>query len=190
MACRGRNQLRIIAGRWRGSILPFPDAQGLRPTPDRVRETLFNWLQGVVIGARCLDLFSGSGALGLEALSRGAAEAILVEYNPLVAMALRGHLERLRVEHGQVVQANVLDYLCGISRPFDLVFLDPPFYQDWLSRCCPLLKEHGWLAPNAKIYLETEAELSPLPLPTNWELIRTRRTGQVGYHLARQEPHA
>jgi len=183
------NQLRIIGGQWRGRLLPFPDAVGLRPTPDRVRETLFNWLQGVVTGARCLDLFAGSGALGLEALSRGATKTVLVESNPVVVTTLREHLVRLdAAKHGQVLQGNALDYLQGPSQPFDLVFIDPPFHQGWIAHCCPLLEKRGWLAEGAWIYLETEAELPPQPLPPNWELIRTRHAGQVGYHLARYLP--
>ncbi|CAK0744824.1 16S rRNA m(2)G966 methyltransferase [Gammaproteobacteria bacterium] len=189
MSLRGSNQLRIIGGQWRGRRLPFPDAVGLRPTPDRVRETLFNWLQGVVTGARCLDLFAGSGALGLEALSRGAAKTVLVEHNPMVATALRKHLVQLdTVGHGQVVQADAMNYLQGPSQPFDIVFLDPPFHQGWIARCCPLLEERGWLAQGAWIYLETEVGLSPEPLPLGWELVRTRQAGQVGYHLARYLP--
>ncbi|CAK0780574.1 16S rRNA m(2)G966 methyltransferase [Gammaproteobacteria bacterium] len=188
MGSRGPNRLRIIGGQWRGRLLPFPDAVGLRPTPDRVRETLFNWLQGVVTGTRCLDLFAGSGALGLEALSRGAAEAVLVEHNPVVAMTLRGHLERLAAEHGQVVQTDAINYLQGLSRPFDLVFLDPPFHQGWIARCCALLEERGWLTRGAWIYLETEVGLPLQPLPANWELVRSRHAGQVGYHLARYLP--
>jgi len=183
---KGTNRLRIIGGRWRGRVLPFPDATGLRPTPDRVRETLFNWLQGVITGARCLDLFAGSGALGLEALSRGAENVTWVERNSLAVTALHKHLERLCVgKHGEVVQADALDYLRGNSQPFDIIFLDPPFHEDWIARCLPLLTQRYWLAPSAWVYLETEVERSPLSLPEDWVLVRARRAGQVGYHLAR-----
>lgn len=186
MKNKGTNRLRIIGGQWRGRILSFPSAMGLRPTPDRVRETLFNWLQGIVTGASCLDLFAGSGALGFEALSRGAEDVTWVERNAAVAMALHDHLERLGAQkHGQVVQADALDYLQRLSRPFDIIFLDPPFYHDWIARCLPLLIQGGWLAANAWIYLEMEADLSPLPLPQDWELVRAHRAGQVGYYLAR-----
>ena len=192
MKSRKSNQLRIIGGQWRSRVLLVPDIEGLRPTPNRVRETLFNWLQGVITGARCLDLFAGSGALGIEALSRGAAEVILVEQNPLVAATLRTGLTQLGANHhGQVVQTDAIAYLQGPSRPFDLVFLDPPFHKDWVPRCCVLLQERGWLTTASRIYLETEAGFAVQSLPPTWELVRTRQAGQVGYHLARYTlPHA
>lgn len=180
-----RNRLRIIAGEWRGRILTFPDALGLRPTPNRVRETVFNWLQGVIIGAHCLDLFAGSGALSLEALSRGAAAAVLIERNPLVAIALINQLKKLGTTCGQVITADALEYLNTASRPFDIVFLDPPFHQNWIDRCCRLLAANGWLAPNALLYLETEIVAAALKLPSDFVLMRANRAGQVNYYLAR-----
>ena len=182
---KGQNQIRIIGGQWRGRLIDFSEETGLRPTSNRVRETLFNWLQGKVEGARCLDLFAGSGALGLEALSRGAAEVVWVEQNSVVARTLRTQLDKLGVIGGQVVQTDALAYLRNTLQPFDLIFLDPPFHQDWISRCCPLLVERGWLASETLIYLEAEATLFPLPLPAEWTLLRTRRAGAVGYHLVR-----
>ncbi len=183
------HRLRIIGGQWRSRLLLLPDIAGLRPTPNRVRETLFNWLQGVITGARCLDLFAGSGALGLEALSRGAAEVVFVEHNPAMATALRGYLTQLDAkQRGSVIQTDAAGYLQGPSRPFDLVFLDPPFSSGWIPRLCFPLQERGWLAPHARVYLETEAECTLQPLPPGLELVRARHAGKVGYHLAQYSP--
>ncbi len=179
-----RNQLRIIAGQWRGRKLDFPDVEGLRPTPDRVRETLFNWLQSLLPGARCLDLFSGSGALGLEALSRGAAEAVMVDQNPQVIKQLNDHVNTLAAEKASVIQADVQAYLTGQSHPFDIVFLDPPYRKNLLEPCCTLLVENGWLSSSARIYMEVESEQEILPfLPPGWEVIREKQAGQVAYYL-------
>lgn len=179
----GQNRLRIIGGQWRGRKVSFPDVEGLRPSPDRVRETLFNWLQPVIEGARCLDLFSGSGALGLEALSRGAAHTVLVDRDPRAVASLREHMVLLHAKDAQLVQADALGFLSRTPEPFDVVFLDPPYRSGLLAPCCARLAQ-GWLAPGARIYLEAEAELDPLPLPPEWTLLRSKRAGQVGYHLA------
>lgn len=179
----GENRLRIIGGQWRGRRVTFPDVEGLRPSPDRVRETLFNWLQPVIDGARCLDLFSGSGALGLEALSRGAGRAVLVDRDARVLASLREQVRLLEARNAELVQADALGFLAGTPEPFDVVFLDPPYRKDLLVPCCARLTE-GWLAPGARIYLEAEVELDPLPLPAGWTLLRSKKAGQVGYHLA------
>jgi 16S rRNA (guanine966-N2)-methyltransferase len=184
-APKGANRLRIIAGRWRGRRIPFPDAPGLRPTPDRVRETVFNWLAPWLAGARCLDLFAGSGALGLEALSRGAASAVFVDQDPRVVAALEDNLRRLEASGAQVVQADAVSYLAGRGAAFDVVFLDPPFHGGLLGRCCELLDRGGWVGPGALVYLEAERDLEPLVLPAGWELVRSKTAGQVGYHLAK-----
>ena len=176
------NQLRIIAGTWRGRKLGFPPVAGLRPTPDRVRETLFNWLGSSVRGARCLDLFAGSGALGLEAASRGAAEVVLVDADPLVARTLREQLRVLDARQVHMVQSNCERYLRGAPEVFDLVFLDPPFHRGMLPACVQLLEQGGWLAPAAWIYIEAERALEP-PLPPNWAPYRSKATQQVGYRL-------
>lgn len=180
----GGNTLRIIGGQWRGRKLRFADGEGLRPTTDRVRETLFNWLQPVIHGARCLDLFAGSGALGLEALSRGASEVQFIERNPGAVRALQENLKLLQAENGHVHQGDALAYLRGANRPFDVVFLDPPFRQDLLDPALSLLSQGNWLAPGARIYLELEAELGAPELPAGWELLRSKTAGQVAYHLA------
>jgi 16S rRNA (guanine966-N2)-methyltransferase len=180
-----RNQLRIIAGAWRGRKLVFSPVAGLRPTPDRVRESLFNWLGLSVHGARCLDLFTGSGALGLEAASRGAAAVVLVDADPLVVRTLQKQVRVLDARQVHIVQASCERYLLGPVEPFDLVFLDPPYRQGALAGCMALLEQRGWLAPDAWIYLEAERELEP-PLPGNWEPYRSKTSGQVGYHLVRR----
>lgn len=180
----GQGQLRIIAGEWRSRRLSFPDAPGLRPTPDRVRETLFNWLAAHIEGAKVLDAFTGSGALYLEALSRGAAEAVAVDSNPAAIASLRQNLELLRCPRGQIIQSDVQRYLQGEPKQtFDLVFLDPPFHQDLLPTTCALLEERGWLADHAWIYTESETAPSSLNLPGNWRLHREKKAGQVYYAL-------
>jgi 16S rRNA (guanine966-N2)-methyltransferase len=188
-----RNQLRIIAGAWRGRKLAFAPVAGLRPTPDRVRETLFNWLGSSVQGARCLDLFAGSGALGLEAASRGAAAVVLVDADPLVAHTLREQARILDARQVSIIQAHCERYLLGSAEPFDLVFIDPPYRQGLLPECMGLIEQRGWLAPDAWIYLETERGLE-FPLPGNWQSYRSKTTGQVAYHLIRRstvrgQPH-
>lgn len=178
------NQLRIIGGRWRSRRLYFPDVEGLRPTPDRVRETLFNWLAPLIEGARCLDLFAGSGALGIEALSRGAREVIFIERQPLAARQLRRNLTQLGETSAQVIQADALVWLGGPSRPFDIVFLDPPFGSNLLVPTCKRLEQGGWLLDGARLYLETVRDAGKLQLPENWQIIREKTAGQVSYRLA------
>lgn len=180
-----KNQsLRIIGGSWRGRKLAFPSVPGLRPSPDRVRETLFNWLAGVIHGSRCLDLFTGSGALGLEAASRGAAEVVMVDTSRAVIDQLRQHQQTLQADMIRLVQADALSYLKQAARPFDVVFLDPPYRQGLLVPCCRQLAEAGWLAEGAYIYMEAERELGEPALPEGWALHRSKTAGQVGYHLA------
>lgn len=181
-------RLRIIGGQWRGRKLIFPAAADLRPTPDRVRETLFNWLQGIIPGARCLDLFAGSGALGLEALSRDAASVVMVEKQPHLADRIRTHLQTLSATNGDVVTADVLQFLQRPATPFDVVFLDPPYRMDCLEQCCGLLERRGWLSDNAYIYLEAPSRAPLPPLPQNWTVLRSKVAGHVGYHLAHRTP--
>jgi 16S rRNA (guanine966-N2)-methyltransferase len=179
------SQLRVIGGCWRGRKLAFAPLPGLRPTPDRVRETLFNWLAPVIHGARCLDLFAGSGALGLEAASRGAQECVLVERDAEAVRVLGEQVSRLGAVQVQVVGADAVHWLYGVARPFDIVFLDPPFRAGPLQECIDLLETRGWLAPVAWIYLETGHDTQP-ELPASWELYRDRRAGQVRYRLVRR----
>jgi 16S rRNA (guanine966-N2)-methyltransferase len=175
-------QIRIIGGQWRGRKLPVPNSPGLRPTTDRVRETLFNWLATVIHGASCLDCFAGSGALGFEALSRYASNATLLEYKRQVAQQLEKNLVLLQ-GHGEVINANALTWLSGNGKPFDVVFLDPPFRQGLLAVTATLLEQQGWLTDEAWIYLESEAEILGTQVPANWKLHREKIAGQVAYRL-------
>jgi 16S rRNA (guanine966-N2)-methyltransferase len=179
--------LRIIGGEWRGRRIRFPGEGGIRPTPDRVRETLFNWLMAKVAGSRCLDLFAGSGALGLEALSRGAAHATFVERDRRNVAGLREIASRLAPERSRVIEADALAWLGGPSQPFDIVFLDPPFADGLLADAMRLLDARGWLAADAFIYLEMPAKAGAPALPAGWTMHRTGRAGAVGYHLARRQ---
>lgn len=179
-------ELRIIGGDWRSRKLRFPDAGGVRPTPARTRETLFNWLAMHLPGSHCLDLFSGSGALGLEALSRGAASATLVDHTPALANALKDNLRVLGCTTGQVVCRDVSDYLrTRPEAPFDILFMDPPFRQGWLDQLLPLIEANGWLKPGGWLYVEHESELNTLPVPAGWQLHREKTAGQVCYKLFR-----
>ncbi|MGZ8245787.1 16S rRNA (guanine(966)-N(2))-methyltransferase RsmD [Methylomagnum sp.] len=182
------NEIRIIAGQWRRRKLKFPDAPGLRPTPDRVRETLFNWLQRDLEGARCLDLYAGSGALGFEAASRGAAWVVQVEAQAAVSAALKSNRTLLNAEPVECVHADVARFLVGPAECFDLVFLDPPFRQNLIGPACDALETRGWLAPAAKIYLETERGWKPDGLPPCWRLLRDGTAGEVAYHLYQRNP--
>ena len=178
---RPPGSVRIIAGHLRGSKLPVPDRPGLRPTSDRVRETVFNWLQAKVPGASVLDLFAGTGALGLEAASRGAGSLVLVERDPGLAEALRGHVARFKLGAAQVVQADALAWLAGPpSARFDLVFMDPPFdgtlWEPAAQRLVP------WLAPGAWIYVETPARMQA-SWPAGWRLHREGQTREVRFTL-------
>ena len=180
----GQGQLRIIGGQWRSRQFDFPMAHGLRPTPNRVRETLFNWLAPYVEGAKVLDVFAGSGALFLEALSRGAGSALALDLNSAAINSLRGHLLTLRCDNGQLLQTDALRHLeQQPATPFDLVFLDPPFSQGLLLPACTLLEEKGWLATEAWVYTESENPPSSLGLPGNWRLHREQKAGQVYYAL-------
>ena len=180
-----QNQLRIIAGRWRGRRLTFAPVPGLRPTPDRVRETLFNWLSPVIAGKRCLDLYAGSGALGLEAASRGAGEVLLVDSNPTVTGMLQQQVQLLEAGQVRVLQADAGVYLRGQSRTWDVVFLDPPFREYHLDGAIGQLEAGGWLSADAWIYLEAERQQT-LELPPNWAVHRSKMAGQVAYYLVRR----
>ena len=183
----GSGQIRIIGGQWRGRKLPVPDSPGLRPTTDRVRETLFNWLAPSMVDARCLDCFAGSGALGLEALSRYAASTTLLEMERHVAQQLQKNLATLKAEHGKVVNTNTLTYLNQSGTPHDVVFVDPPFRKGLLEETLNLLEVNGGLADGALIYVESEVENGLPPVPANWSLHREKIAGQVAYRLYHRE---
>ncbi|MCK4865860.1 MAG: 16S rRNA (guanine(966)-N(2))-methyltransferase RsmD [Gammaproteobacteria bacterium] len=181
---KGSNQLRIIGGEWRGRKLRFPDAPNLRPTPDRVRETIFNWLAPMINGARCLDLFAGSGALGLEALSRGAAFTTFVDSHKKVTLTLQEHLDLLNSnDKAEVLQMDGVKFLNNSAQPYDLVFLDPPYHLDFMGKVVPLLEENGWLSDNAMLYLEIEKRQSLPELPENWQQLKEKTAGEVSYFL-------
>ncbi|WP_036626284.1 16S rRNA (guanine(966)-N(2))-methyltransferase [Pantoea sp. AS-PWVM4] len=180
-------QIRIIGGQWRGRKLPVPDSAGLRPTTDRVRETLFNWLAPDIQQARCLDCFAGSGALGLEALSRFAGSATLLELERPVAQQLTQNLQTLRASNGKVIQTNTLQWLSQTGEPFDVVFVDPPFRKGLLQETLTLLEQNGWLAAEALIYVESEVEHGAPPVPACWDLYREKIAGQVAYRLYQRQ---
>ncbi|MES9846164.1 MAG: 16S rRNA (guanine(966)-N(2))-methyltransferase RsmD [Candidatus Sedimenticola sp. 6PFRAG5] len=177
------NRVRIIGGVHGGRKLRFPDAAGLRPTSDRVRETLFNWLQSVLPGASCLDLFSGSGALSLEAASRGAGRVVMLDSAPVVVRQLKENCALLGLESVTIEQANALSWLEGAAEPFDIVFLDPPFAEDLLEACCEKLEAGGWLASEARIYIEMDAHKKLPHLPANWQALKEKEAGQVAFYL-------
>ncbi len=182
----GRNSVRIIGGAWRGRRVNFPTMADLRPTPDRVRETLFNWLQHSIVGTRCLDLFAGSGALGLEALSRGAKAVVFVEQAQMTARALVAELARFgAASKARVAEMGAPRFLRTPDEPFDVVFLDPPFGRSALAEFIPLLDAGNWVKPGGLVYLENEKSGGVPSLPSHWELLKSKSAGEVGYHLAR-----
>lgn len=177
----------MIGGAWRSRRIRFEPAPGVRPTPDRVRETLFNWLQPRLADAHCLDLFAGSGALGLEALSRGAARAVLVDADRTVAARLRAVADEFGAgARAEIVCADAFAYLRGVPRPFDVVFLDPPYAEGWLGGLCTLLDAGRWLAADARIYLESAASDAPPALPSGWSCARETRAGAVRAQLVKR----
>jgi 16S rRNA (guanine966-N2)-methyltransferase len=185
----GARQLRIIGGRWRGRRFRFPAAE-IRPTPDRVRETLFNWLMARIAGARCLDLFAGSGALGLEALSRGAAAVQFVERDVAACRALRELLVAWEAVGAQVQHGSAEQFLAGAPQSFDIAFLDPPFAAGVLGAAAAALEARGWIRPGGVIYLE-HARRDALPaLPNGFQALRSGAAGEVGYHLFEYQPRS
>ena len=184
-------ELRIIAGQWRGRRLRFPQGPDIRPTPDRVRETLFNWLAPHIRGARVLDLFAGSGALGLEALSRGAAHALFLETDPRAVDALREHLAEWGASTAQaeVRRVDALRFLDAARPadclPFDIVFIDPPFAANLWASVATRLEKGGWLNRGAFVYLEAPSREPLAELPPTWMSWREGSAGEVGYHLLR-----
>ncbi len=178
------NQLRIIGGKWRNRKLKFSANVEVRPTPNRIRETLFNWLAPYIEGATCLDLFVGSGALGFEALSRGAKHVTMVDKSPEVIKILKDNAAVLGTEN--------IDFYCVEFSPelknffnhkFNIVFLDPPFYKNLIEPCSQWLEQQNCLTDDAFIYIEAESSLKILPVPTSWKIYRSKIAGQVSYSL-------
>lgn len=181
---KNANQLRIIGGEWRGRKLHFPNVENLRPTPDRVRETVFNWLASVVDGARCLDLFAGSGALGLEALSRGASSTTFVDSHIKVVQALQDHIELLSAQDkAEVILSDSVKFLSNRAKKYNLVFLDPPYKLKLMDKVIPLLEKNDWLADNAMLYLEMDKRQLLPELPENWKQLKEKIAGEVSYFL-------
>ncbi len=181
-----QNKLKIIGGEWRSRVISFDDLPDLRPTPQRVRETLFNWLQPYILGSHCLDLFSGSGALGFEAASRGANQVTQVENHPKAVAKLKANAEMLHTTRLTVVQMDVLNYLTGAAHPHDIIFLDPPFASNCAETVCRLLEEHDWLKPEGLCYIETPATRQLAELPNNWNILKHKTAGDVGYFLCQR----
>jgi 16S rRNA (guanine966-N2)-methyltransferase len=181
------SQIRVIGGKWRSRKLSFPPIQGLRPTPDRVRETVFNWLQNTLVGADCLDLFAGSGALGIEALSRGANNCTFIDLAAKSCQSLRQNLTLLECKDAEVIQADAIAWIkqnthnkLGITKAFDIIFLDPPFNQNLCQSACQTLIDKNLVGVNSYVYIETELQLK---LSLNWTLYREKTSGQVRYRL-------
>ncbi len=183
-----QNTLRIIGGQWRGRKLSFTPGEGLRPTPDRVRETLFNWLSHTVHGARCLDLFAGSGALGLEALSRGAVSCDFVDSSAAALRQIKHHLHSLDIcdtAHCHAMPA--LSFLQGSPAPYDIVFIDPPFDKEMIDQVCAQLVSRELVAPGGFIYVEAAARDRVPEMPEHWRLHRDKVAGEVAYRLFEQQ---
>ncbi len=176
------NQVRINAGQWRSRLLKFPDAQGLRPTPDRVRQTLFNWLGQDLTGKICLDLFAGTGALGFEALSRNAQHVTMIELARLPFQALQQNQQQLQAHAADVRQIDALQFLANNTQRYDVIFCDPPYRQGWIPKLLPHLAKHmtdtGMLYVEAEYALNTDAE---------WQVLKSGRAGQVFYHVLRPQ---
>jgi len=181
-------RLRIVAGKWRSRLLDIADVPGLRPTSERIRETLFNWLAPTIQGARCLDLFAGTGALGLEALSRDASEVVFVEKSAVAAKALRANAQLLEATGADVRQEDALETLDTAGpEVFDIVFLDPPFADERLDDLCRLLDKSSLLDAGSLIYLEDDRARDEVDLPPGWTLLKSKTAGNVRYSLAQVE---
>ena len=180
-----QNSLRIIGGSFRRRKINFPDIEGLKPTSDRTRETLFNWLQDCIQASRCIDLFAGSGALGIEALSRGAERAVFIEKNKSAAKAIEHNLKMLGLENGEVSNSETLRWLQTASEgkaKFNIAFIDPPFVDD-ICRVCNELAVSNFLQTSSKIYVESGVELLEADLPENWIKLKQKKAGKVHYYL-------
>jgi len=181
-----RGRLRIVAGNWRSRLLEIADVPGLRPTAERIRETVFNWLTPHLAGARCLDLFAGTGALGLEALSRGAADVLFIETSPIAVRSLLKNIASLQATNATVRRADAVNYLQhpGADQ-FEIVFLDPPFADDLHGDLCKLLDESTILAADALVYIEEDRAKPEVVLPPDWQTLKTKSAGNVRYSLVK-----
>ncbi len=178
-------RLRIVAGNWRTRLLEIADVPGLRPTSERVRETLFNWLAPHIHGSRCLDLFAGTGALGFEALSRGAGEVVFVEKSRRAAATLKDNAKTLGATSADIREQNAFAWLEQSKGPaFDIVFLDPPFAADKLADLCRLLDKAALVGDGTLVYLEDDRARPPVELPEDWDTLKSKTAGNVRYRLA------
>jgi 16S rRNA (guanine966-N2)-methyltransferase len=182
------NTLRIIGGKWRSRQLTLPDVAQVRPTPNRLRETLFNWLAADIVGANCLDAFAGSGALGFEAASRGASNVVLVDCNKRVCQQLENNKTILKADNVQIDKTDFLQQTLPAWQPFDIVFLDPPFNQGLLPACLKKLLNNNLLAEQAWVYVETEISLDKVDLPAKWQVCKQKRAGDVFAALLKLAP--
>ncbi len=178
---RGAGRLRVIGGQWRSRVIDFEAGDGVRATPDRVRQTTFDWLAPLIEGARCLDLFAGSGAMGIEALSRGAAHCTFVEQGPRQCARVKHALMALQAQHADVAPMDAITFLQQAAYRYDVVFLDPPFESDLLARA--LIELPKVLRPSNRVYLEWGGDDQPA-LPEHFEWLRAKQAGQVGFGLA------
>jgi 16S rRNA (guanine966-N2)-methyltransferase len=178
-----KSKIRIIAGEWKNRQIFFADSPGLRPTPARIRETLFNWLQHDVVASRCLDLYAGTGALGFEAASRGAKSVVMVEENAQVCRLIKENKVKLSADQIKIIQSDVFRFLAGDCTHFNLVFLDPPFTKNLAQQTCHWLEDKDWLADGAKVYVEVESQFVLDEMPKNWKLLKIKKAGGVAFHL-------
>lgn len=174
------NRVRIGGGEWRSRLVTFPDAEGLRPTPDRVRQTLFNWLGQDLHGLICLDLFAGTGVMGFESLSRGAEAAVMVEKAPAVCKALVANKQQLKADAAQILNQDVMQFLTQNQQKFDVIYLDPPYQLGWLDKVLPLLGQH--LNADGLVYVEAEFQVVD---SAEWQVVKQGKAGAVFYHLLR-----
>jgi 16S rRNA (guanine966-N2)-methyltransferase len=172
------NQVRINGGIWRSRLLKFPDAEGLRPTPERVRQTVFNWLGQDLTGNSCLDLFAGTGAFGFEALSRNAKQLVMVEYSKAASKSLIQNKALLKAENCQILNVDAMQFLAENQQKFDIVFCDPPYQKQWLDKLLPVLGSH--LSKDGILYVEAEYEIEP---NESWKVLKRSKAGNVYYHL-------
>lgn len=184
---KSQNRIRIIGGKWRGRLLKVLTHPDLRPTPDRVRETLFNWLAMHIVGARCLDLFAGTGALGFEALSRGAKQVVFVDKYPPVIESIANTAKELNAtqdcEFHRASAVSFLEPIKESSPAFDIIFLDPPFATPLLSQSMAVLAESTLVNNQTLLYLESPIPLTQADLPAHWQILRAKTAGEVAYHL-------
>jgi 16S rRNA (guanine966-N2)-methyltransferase len=178
-----KNKVRIGGGEWRSRLLSFPDVPGLRPTPDRVRQTVFNWLGQDLHGLTCLDLFSGTGAMGFEALSRGAKSVVMVEKSAQAHRALLENQQHLAAANATILQRDALQFLAGNEQTFDVIFLDPPYQQGWMQKLLPIMASH--LAKDGVVYAEAEFSI---PDSEHWQVHKQGKAGNVFFHLLKS-PH-